>query len=154
MRQFIWRAKCQRTTQNKNSHNRVVRPLRHKILSTSRSFYIRKRGMTLLPNTDGGGAWCNALQRWMRRACADWHGQDPYGNRKKHSSSTTASVVTNHSFWEEEAFRCLYYAEKNSPCFAPRDSATSQLHTRTRLITDRLSDSWPAVHICIGDGQL
>lgn len=88
------------------------------------------------------------------RECADRHGQDPYGNRKKHSSSTTASVVTNHSFWEEEALRCLYYTEKNSPCFAPRDSATSQLHTRTRLITDRFSDSWPAVHICIWDCQL
>lgn len=162
MREFILRAKCRRLTQNKNSCNRVVRPLRDKTIHASlcSSFYIFTFAKEEWPYYQiPMEELCDATQfsdgcGGHVRECAARYGQDPYGNRKKHSSSTTASVVTNHSFWEEEAFRCLYYTEKNSPRFAPRDSATSQLHTRTRLITDRFSDSWPAVHICIWECQL
>lgn len=123
MRQFILRAKCQRLTQNQTSCNSVVRPLRGKILNTS--YY------TLVAHfTSAKEEWpyyqipmeelCDATRfsdgcGGRVRECADWHGQDPNGNRKKHSSSTTASVVTNHSFWEEEAFRCLYYTETKQP---------------------------------------
>lgn len=41
--------------------------------------------------------------------------------------------MTNHSFWEEEAFRCLYYPEKQPPfCTEPWcEAATQQSHAHT-----------------------
>lgn len=80
--------------------------------------------------------------------CAAWHGQDPYGKRKEHSSSTSSPAVTNHSFWEEEALRCLYYPEKTAPIV---HSQILQLRSCTLVhgALQTISDLWPAVCICI-----
>lgn len=58
--------------------------------------------------------------------------------------------MTNHSFWEEEAFRCLYYAEKTAPISHLRDSATLQLRIRYKLQTMSVMCD---LHICIDDCQ-
>lgn len=79
---------------------------------------------------------------------------------KTHMATGRNTPPQQHLWWltihsgKRRRFVVYTTQKKNSPCFAPRDSATSQLHTRTRLITDRFSDSWPAVHICIWDCQL
>lgn len=85
--------------------------------------------------------------------CADWHGQDPYGNRKKHSSSTSAPAVTNHSFWEEEAFRCLDYLEKTAP-ISHSEILQHRICTLLHRSLDHFSDLWPDVHICSRGSQL